>query len=335
MPRRKVPTKLSGLVGSDDEDIMQFTENEAGPSQETRDEPPAKRRRGRPRTSKEITATTEPISQGKRQESETASAQPAESKPTSRRGRPRGTGRTSESTESRARAAVTEEPVEDDTYEQENADLLQPTKMPRASKATNVTAPRRRGRVASTSKQPQTDGEFEYTPTSARQISSQEQPERSTEESPHSRAVERRRNEPKQLHEEEDDAADVVDESILPHDQLSSQHAPSSAMRNARASLSAIRKPQDFSPRKRKSGIDPDQGGDPELRRRIGDLTKKQDVLESKYRNLREIGIVEANTNMEKLRKQCESITTGMFVLFYGWFTELQLIICFLKPQMS
>jgi chromosome segregation ATPase len=50
------------------------------------------------------------------------------------------------------------------------------------------------------------------------------------------------------------------------------------------------------------------------LRRKLGELTKKHDALEIKYRNLREIGIVEANTNMEKLRKQCENITTGMFM---------------------
>jgi hypothetical protein len=74
---------------------------------------------------------------------------------------------------------------------------------------------------------------------------------------------------------------------------------------------SLLRNPQD-SPTKRKLA-DSEQGGDPELRRRLGDLTKKHDALEIKYRNLREIGVVEANTNMEKLRKQSETITTGTF----------------------
>ncbi|KAH8894048.1 hypothetical protein GQ53DRAFT_643788 [Thozetella sp. PMI_491] len=47
-------------------------------------------------------------------------------------------------------------------------------------------------------------------------------------------------------------------------------------------------------------------GGDPALRRRLGDLTKKYESLEAKYRDLREIGIKDAERNFDKFKKQAE-----------------------------
>jgi hypothetical protein len=49
---------------------------------------------------------------------------------------------------------------------------------------------------------------------------------------------------------------------------------------------------------------------------KLGDMTKRYENLEAKFRNLREIGIIEANTNVEKLRKQCEATTSGMVFSF-------------------
>lgn len=132
------------------------------------------------------------------------------------------------------------------------------------------------------------------------------------EASPRPRAVQRRQKEAEAAEpvQNEEPIAEVVDESILPDEAPPARHLPSSAVKNARSRLSTMRNTLESSPRKRKSG-DVEQGGEPELRRKIGELTKKQEALESKYRNLREIGVVEANTNMEKLRKQCETVTTG------------------------
>jgi hypothetical protein len=112
-----------------------------------------------------------------------------------------------------------------------------------------------------------------------------------------------------------DGAADeVVDESMLDDNQHPAPYVPSSVVKNARARLATLKNTRDSSPSKRKSSAAIDQGGDPDLRRKIGEITKKHDALESRYRNLREIGVVEANANMEKLRKQCENITTGTFL---------------------
>ncbi|KAJ2898857.1 hypothetical protein MKZ38_003616 [Zalerion maritima] len=48
---------------------------------------------------------------------------------------------------------------------------------------------------------------------------------------------------------------------------------------------------------------------DPALRRRLGDLTQKYDSLELKYRDLREIGVKEAERNFDKLKKHSEERT--------------------------
>ncbi|KAL2443694.1 hypothetical protein ABEF95_010688 [Exophiala dermatitidis] len=49
------------------------------------------------------------------------------------------------------------------------------------------------------------------------------------------------------------------------------------------------------------------RGGDPNLRRKLGDITRKFENVDLKYRNLKEVGIHEASNNMEKLRKQCDA----------------------------
>lgn len=299
MPKRKAPTKISGLVDSDDDDLMQLTEPESAPFPDVRDEPPVKKRRGRPRISHEDATEAQPTAQAKKQEKITEAQEeaPAVKK---RRGRPRGSSRTSDNAAGQARAAVTQEPEppeEEETHEQENQDPLA-SKDTKTTRTTNATKPaqarRGRGRPPNATKQKGTDGEFEYTPTRA--------------------AAERQDAEPEvgDSQQNEEPAPEVVDESVLPDPP--SRYASSSVVKTARARLAAMRNTQG-SPSKRKSGVASEPSADPELRRRIGDLTKKHDQLESRYRNLREIGIVEANTNMEKLRKQCESITSGMLYL--------------------
>ena len=45
------------------------------------------------------------------------------------------------------------------------------------------------------------------------------------------------------------------------------------------------------------------------MRRKLGEITRRFENVELKYRNLKEVGINEANSNMEKLRKQCDATT--------------------------
>ncbi|KAH8736662.1 chromosome segregation protein Csm1/Pcs1-domain-containing protein [Ilyonectria robusta] len=50
---------------------------------------------------------------------------------------------------------------------------------------------------------------------------------------------------------------------------------------------------------------------DVSLRRRLGDLTKKYDGLEMRHRDLREVGVKEAERNFDRLRKQADERTAA------------------------
>ncbi|KAI5305638.1 hypothetical protein KEM55_008917, partial [Ascosphaera atra] len=65
-------------------------------------------------------------------------------------------------------------------------------------------------------------------------------------------------------------------------------------------------------PGRRGSSLDASKGSDTAaLRRKLGDMTQKYETMESRYRQLREVGVVEANANAEKMKKQCEATATG------------------------
>ncbi|KAF4982913.1 hypothetical protein FZEAL_1541 [Fusarium zealandicum] len=51
--------------------------------------------------------------------------------------------------------------------------------------------------------------------------------------------------------------------------------------------------------------------GDAALRRRLGDLTKKYESLEMRHRDLRDVGVKEAERNFERLKKQAEDRTAA------------------------
>ncbi|EPS30737.1 hypothetical protein PDE_05689 [Penicillium oxalicum 114-2] len=305
MPKRKAVSKLSGLVSSDDEDLMQFSENETVPQQAPQDEPPAKRRRGRPPNSSDDKAPAKgPSASAKRQAlpeiatEEHLEEAPGPSKPVGRRGRPRAASRDPEMVASQTRATTKSkapDPVhegdEDGSSAASEEEKYEKTTRAGRSAATAARG-RGRGRTASVARPLQMDGEFEYTPTRA--ITQKEE----------------RLSVKGQAQQTDGAADDLVEESMLESEQQPNAHGASSAVHNARARLASL-KNRDVSPSKRKSGASSEHGGDPELRRKIGEITKKHDALESRYRNLREIGLVEANSNMEKLRKQCESITTA------------------------
>lgn len=61
--------------------------------------------------------------------------------------------------------------------------------------------------------------------------------------------------------------------------------------------------------RRRAGSVSETERGDPMLRRKLGDITRKFENVENKYRSLKDIAVVEANSNVEKLRKQCEAIS--------------------------
>lgn len=59
------------------------------------------------------------------------------------------------------------------------------------------------------------------------------------------------------------------------------------------------------SPSKRPS-YSSDSGGEPALRRRLGEMTQKYESLEAKYRDLKEVAVREAERNFDRLKKQTD-----------------------------
>ena len=102
------------------------------------------------------------------------------------------------------------------------------------------------------------------------------------------------------------------------HSQIAA-HAP--AKSRARAGSSS--RPDNTLRRRAGSASDIERGGDPNLRRKLGDVTRKFENIDLKYRNLKEVGIAEANANMEKLRKQCEVNTAASAELIASLKKEL------------
>ncbi|KAI0433491.1 chromosome segregation protein Csm1/Pcs1-domain-containing protein [Xylaria sp. FL1042] len=76
-----------------------------------------------------------------------------------------------------------------------------------------------------------------------------------------------------------------------------------------RQGMSSAQRPQSrllFSASRRPVSASDSELNDPTLRRRIGELTRKHEALEAKYRDLREIGVQEAERNFDRLKKQSE-----------------------------
>ena len=51
--------------------------------------------------------------------------------------------------------------------------------------------------------------------------------------------------------------------------------------------------------------------GEPELRRKLGEMTKKFEGLDTRYRSLRDVGVKEAEANFEKLKRHSEERSKG------------------------
>ncbi|KAI1294476.1 hypothetical protein F5Y03DRAFT_372850 [Xylaria venustula] len=76
--------------------------------------------------------------------------------------------------------------------------------------------------------------------------------------------------------------------------------------RQGLSSAQRPRPPLHFGAGRRPVSASDSEQNDPNLRRRIGELTRKYEALETKYRDLREIGVQEAERNFDRLKKQGE-----------------------------
>ncbi|KAL8822376.1 MAG: hypothetical protein Q9191_006888 [Dirinaria sp. TL-2023a] len=152
------------------------------------------------------------------------------------------------------------------------------------------------------SKPSEKDGEFEYTPTVARQSKSNAKPAVAAQ-----KAAVGRPQRAKEIPETQEEPMDIAPSS-LPMDE---DVIPQSVYRQT-SNFGAGSKPRQPAVTRRRAGSASDTErttSDPALRRKLGDVTKKFENLEMKYNNLKETGIEEAKANFEKLKASSEAKT--------------------------
>ncbi|KAK2785493.1 hypothetical protein FQN52_008404 [Onygenales sp. PD_12] len=311
MPKRKAASKLSGLVDDEADDDLMMN----GVGEDTHDEdaaPPAKKAKGRPRTATSK-ATAAPAKPATRKARSTVVVGP-------KRRAAKGAGR-------KPRQSIEDTAEEQDTVdtsfstreggdneevqaahepEPESEDELESPKTT-ASALRSEEQPKTRGtRGRGGAKQVTIDGEFEYTPTGTRQTRPPSKAKVSTKSST-------RRQKPsvepegEEEEEAEEDGAEIEETMMLPeNDYQTTQASSRSPIKGANGYPAS--KPLSAANRRARSVSDTEKGdSEATLRRKLGDMTKKYENIDMKYRNLREVGILEANANVDKLRKQCEA----------------------------
>lgn len=313
MPKAKAIASLSGMIGSDIEDVSDI-EMMPTPDSNQENMEPTKKAPGRPKA---------------------AATKPRKTKAVSRRL----SGGPKPKAPAKKKAPAKRPPLKEQNYEQQLDDIEKgdnfvseipdTTDQPQAGlsseEADVLVEPKkklgRKGKAVTKSKQPakkdvldqakilEKDGEFEYTPTAARQSKVTSNP--SAASKPQSllehKVLEKVIPESQPLPLDDDDLD-------LPKDPEDSEEAlPQSVYRQVRHARSNSKQSQPAVVRRRGgSASDTERGGsDPAIRRKLGEMTKKFENLDLKYRNLREIGVKEAEANFEKLKKQSEEKTKG------------------------
>ena len=287
MPKRKAESKLSSLVPEEDDDALANEVENAVDQNTDVEPPPAKRRRGRPKAV-EAKATEKPSPK-------TRSA----------------AARTTRGAPKRGRKVVEDVAEHEPEIEQQSAhgsssdelDSPQTVAAP-AEKITTEPKPRRGRRPAAETKTVR-DGEFEYTPTGTKSgnVLAKQGVEKTgrVDTSRPSRA---------------DAAAEEAKIKPRKETRLPASRSSMLSPLKSQTPLARQRTPL-IASGKRKRTPEEDTKGEVALRRKLGEMTKKYDNMESKYRSLRDIGVVEANLNMEKLRKQIQEATAGKVCLEY------------------
>ena len=192
--------------------------------------------------------------------------------------------------------------------------------------------PAKRGRAAAKAKQPpkkdpveklkmmEKDGEFEYTPTAAKQSkplskkTATGKRQASVEPKPSEKVIPE--TQPIPMESESSELQEAEEEEI-----------PQSIYRQSKHARGNSKQPQPQVARRcAGSASDTERAGnDPALRRKLGEMTKKFENLDLKYKNLREVGIKEAEANFEKLKTQSEERTKGTGPIVQVIFKDFQL----------
>lgn len=158
------------------------------------------------------------------------------------------------------------------------------------------------------------DEVFEYTPTVTRQSKlSKKAPPTQRIAAGKLNSLRETQQDQKTIPDTQDAQLDLDASGIPDADDYVEDAIPQSAFRQSSNKRSSSRQPPPLLSRKRAgSASDNDRGSsDPVTRRKLGEMTRRYEDLDAKFRNLREIGIKEAEANFDKLKLQSESKSKG------------------------
>ena len=312
MPKAKTIASLSGLIDSDMEDDTVNVEADAFPTPDSNQENagPAKKRgvRGKA-TAKKFTKVK---SAARRVSSESvASKKVAPRKAATNRAPLKEQSNTQQ-------AEDTEEVDEFDAPDHEDTNMDELVEPKQAAKRKPLE--KKAGRPPKSKPLPQAnaiekDGEFEYTPTAVRQ--SKRTAKASASDSTKPNATKRQRSVASRRQEK------IIPETQVPMDTEASEYpqedeededaVPQSVYRRTNNARNTGNQRQPLvATRRAGSASDTERGGgDPATRRKLGEMTKKFESLELKYRNLRETAIKEADANFTRYKAQSQAKAKG------------------------
>lgn len=326
MPKTKAIVSLSGLIDSDMDNSAQPSDVEMMPTPDSNQEnaAPVQKARGRQKTatSKKFTKPKRRASGGSAISKKAAPAKKATAKRAPLKEQA-----------NEQQASDTEEVDGFEDLPQDKVDSRAAASIDEPDESAQVGKPKgKRGRPAksklaiedSTLKKtnpPEKDGEFEYTPTVVRQSKGVKKASATGKPAATKYKSSVEPTTSQEVIPETQEGPMDVDETAAPEeDEEAEEAAPQSVFRQARHGPTNSRQPQAAVARRRAgSASDTERSGnDAATRRKLGEMTKKFENLDLKFRNLREVGIKEAEANFEKLKKQSEDRTKGMA------FTRLQ-----------
>jgi len=306
MPKAKAIASLSGLIDTDMEDDTLNMEADAFPTPDSNQEnAPARKKGGRGKApSKRF---TKPRTASRRVSGESiAPKKVAPKKKAANKRAPLKEQRNAQQAEDTEEVNEFEDKEQQDFVMDELVQAKQPAKRKAPEKAGR---PRKKSPVQQVNAV-EKDGEFEYTPTAIRQTKATKEP--SASQGPKANASKRQASTEPQQHEKivpETQVQMDIDPSEFPEEDEEDEDAvPQSVFRRTNNARNTTRQRQPPVVRRRAgSASDTDRGGnDPAPRRKLGDMTKKFEKLELKYRNLREVGIKDAEANFEKYKTQTQ-----------------------------
>ncbi|KAM5442679.1 hypothetical protein MferCBS31731_002062 [Microsporum ferrugineum] len=307
MPKRKAESKLSSLVNGEieDDDLGDRVEDDNA----SIEPPPAKRQKGRPKAAAATKTTATKTSRKTRSKVVVGPK---------KRGTATGRGKASKVVEEQHAEDADSVEEESGTREAEGRSEDELDSPETVQHQENQGKSRTRGgaKTAETVK----DGDFEYTPTNAKSTTLRGQ----TGKQVAKQGASKESSPPAEITPEVAKSA-AGGSTSTGRTQKRIPHTGTGWISPFKSSL-----PQQRT--SRVSGVKPwgsptksHQTGDCEvaLRLKLGEMTKKYESMEGKYRALREIGIVEANSNLEKIRKQHEETTAASKQLISSLKSEL------------